>query len=54
MTAKQNCIVSGEQFVSLLLSLRLFNACVQAPFYAAMTEVIKVGCRGAIWVAEKI
>lgn len=25
-----------------------------APAYSALTEVIKVGCRGAIWVAERV
>ncbi|WAR20700.1 COQ7-like protein [Mya arenaria] len=26
----------------------------KAPFYKALTEVIKVGCKGAIWVSEKV
>ncbi|XP_002737552.1 NADPH-dependent 3-demethoxyubiquinone 3-hydroxylase, mitochondrial-like [Saccoglossus kowalevskii] len=26
----------------------------QAPLYSALTNVIKVGCRGAVWVAERI
>ena len=26
----------------------------KAPLYSALTEVIKVGCRGAIWVAERV
>lgn len=30
------------------------NDAEQAPFYNAMTEVIKLGCKGAIWITEKI
>ncbi|XP_067672648.1 5-demethoxyubiquinone hydroxylase, mitochondrial-like [Haliotis asinina] len=26
----------------------------KAPFYSALTQVIKVGCRGAIWISERI
>lgn len=26
----------------------------KAPAYQALTEVIKVGCKGAIWVAERV
>uniref|UniRef100_A0A0B6ZDP2 5-demethoxyubiquinone hydroxylase, mitochondrial n=1 Tax=Arion vulgaris TaxID=1028688 RepID=A0A0B6ZDP2_9EUPU len=26
----------------------------KAPFYSALTQVIKVGCRGAIWLSERI
>ena len=26
----------------------------QAPFYDAMSNVIKVGCRAAIWVAKRV
>lgn len=26
----------------------------KAPFYKAMSEVIKIGCKGAIWISEKI
>lgn len=26
----------------------------QAPLYTALTEIIKVGCKGAIWVAERV
>lgn len=26
----------------------------KAPFYQALTQVIKVGCKGAVWVSEKI
>lgn len=26
----------------------------KAPFYQALTQVIKVGCKGAIWISEKI
>ncbi|XP_014790276.1 5-demethoxyubiquinone hydroxylase, mitochondrial [Octopus bimaculoides] len=26
----------------------------QAPFYKTLTEVIKVGCKGAIWLSERI
>ncbi|XP_064626231.1 5-demethoxyubiquinone hydroxylase, mitochondrial-like isoform X1 [Lineus longissimus] len=26
----------------------------QAPFYKALTQVIKVGCHGAIWISERI
>lgn len=32
----------------------LENDAERAPFYKAFTEVIKVGCHGAIWVAERI
>lgn len=26
----------------------------KAPFYAALTEVIKAGCRTAIWISERV
>lgn len=26
----------------------------QAPFYKGLTEVIKIGCKGAIWLSERI
>lgn len=26
----------------------------QAPFYKSLTEFIKVGCKGAIWIAERV
>ncbi|KAK6187179.1 hypothetical protein SNE40_005260 [Patella caerulea] len=26
----------------------------KAPFYKALTQVIKVGCRGAVWISERI
>ncbi|XP_064599897.1 5-demethoxyubiquinone hydroxylase, mitochondrial-like [Liolophura sinensis] len=26
----------------------------KAPFYTALTQVIKVGCRGAVWISEKV
>lgn len=26
----------------------------KAPFYQALTQVIKIGCKGAIWISEKI
>jgi len=26
----------------------------KAPFYQALTQVIKLGCKGAVWVSEKI
>ncbi|XP_071131511.1 5-demethoxyubiquinone hydroxylase, mitochondrial-like [Mytilus edulis] len=26
----------------------------KAPFYKALTQVIKVGCKGAVWISEKI
>jgi len=26
----------------------------KAPFYKALTQVIKVGCKGAIWISEKV
>lgn len=26
----------------------------QAPFYSVMSQLIKVGCQGAIWISEKI
>lgn len=32
----------------------LENDAEKAPFYTALTEAIKVGCRGAIWVAERV
>ncbi|KAL4240436.1 ubiquinone biosynthesis monooxygenase Coq7 [Mactra antiquata] len=32
----------------------LENDAEKAPFYSALTEVIKVGCKGAIWISEKI
>ncbi|XP_014672887.1 PREDICTED: 5-demethoxyubiquinone hydroxylase, mitochondrial-like [Priapulus caudatus] len=30
------------------------NEAEQAPFYKTLTEVIKIGCRGAVWVAERV
>lgn len=32
----------------------LENDAEKAPLYKAMTQAIKIGCRGAIWVAEKL
>ncbi|GAB1609280.1 5-demethoxyubiquinone hydroxylase, mitochondrial-like [Argonauta hians] len=32
----------------------LENDAEQAPFYKGLTEVIKVGCKGAIWLSERI
>ncbi|BFZ03496.1 hypothetical protein BsWGS_06535 [Bradybaena similaris] len=26
----------------------------KAPFYSALTQVIKIGCRGAIWISERV
>jgi len=30
------------------------SLCSQAPFYSAMSEVVKVGCRAAIWLSKRI
>ncbi|XP_059172359.1 5-demethoxyubiquinone hydroxylase, mitochondrial-like [Physella acuta] len=32
----------------------LENDAEKAPFYKALTEAIKIGCKGAIWISEKI
>ncbi|XP_041363328.1 5-demethoxyubiquinone hydroxylase, mitochondrial-like isoform X2 [Gigantopelta aegis] len=32
----------------------LENNAEQAPFYNALTQVIKAGCRGAIWISERV
>ncbi|XP_033118474.1 5-demethoxyubiquinone hydroxylase, mitochondrial-like [Anneissia japonica] len=32
----------------------LANDAEKAPFYSGLTEVIKVGCRAAVWVAERV
>lgn len=36
------------------LDTGLQHGAEQAPFYSAMTEAIKLGCRSAIWVAERV
>ena len=30
------------------------NEAEQAPMYEALTAVIKVGCKGAIWISERV
>lgn len=32
----------------------LENDAEKAPAYKALTEVIKVGCKGAIWISERV
>ena len=30
------------------------NQAEEAPFYKAVSQVIKIGCKGAIWVSERV
>lgn len=39
---------------SMRVLTRSFSLSPQAPFYDAMSNVIKVGCRAAIWVAKRV
>lgn len=32
----------------------LANQAAEAPLYKAVSQVIQVGCRGAIWISERV
>lgn len=38
----------------MLISLEMMRKCLQAPQYEALKWFIQTGCKGAIWLAERI
>lgn len=34
--------------------IAIANQAEEAPFYRAVSQVIKVGCKGAIWISERV
>ncbi|KAK7464611.1 hypothetical protein BaRGS_00037850 [Batillaria attramentaria] len=51
--------VIGDHYNSQIRELmeddpELHKDLLEAPFYKAMSQVIKVGCKGAIWLSERI
>lgn len=54
MGAEQVWIFSLKKEIKWIFKTNYFKNKQKAPFYKALTQIIKAGCKGAVWVAEKI